>query len=330
MTTYPALRIHNDDRGYRAQIESLPLPEPQAGEVLIQASYSSINYKDALAGTGRGKILRQFPLTGGIDAAGTVVRSRDARFREGDSVIATGYGLSFDHDGGYAHYLCAPADWLVPMPLGLDARRAMILGTAGFTAALALHRLQVNGQHPELGPLLVTGASGGVGSIAIDLASQQGYEVVAVSGKAALTDWLKGLGAAQVLGRDELPGGERPLEKATWGGAIDNVGGAMLARITRTLVPTGGIAAIGLAGGAELVTTVMPFILRGVSLLGINASDTPGPLRHEVWQRLASDWQPRHLDEILTDTVSLAELPDAFERLLEGRTHGRTLVTLGG
>jgi NADPH2:quinone reductase len=328
MTTYPALRIHNDEQGYRARIESLPLPEPQAGEVLIQVDYSGINYKDALAGTGRGKILRRFPLTGGVDAAGTVVRSRDTGLREGDTVIAGGFGLSFDHDGGYARYLCAPADWLVPMPLGLDARRAMILGTAGFTAALALHRMQVNGQHPGLGPLLVTGASGGVGSIAIDLASQQGYEVTAVSGKAALADWLRGLGATQVLGREELPGGDRPLERAIWGGAIDNVGGAMLARITRTVVPSGNIAAIGLAGGAELVTTVMPFILRGVSLLGINSVDVAGALRREIWQHLASDWQPRHLDEILTETLSLADLPDAFERLLAGRIHGRILVAL--
>jgi len=329
MNSYTALRVHNDDHGYRTAIETLPAPEPAAGEVLIQVSHSGINYKDALAGTGRGKILKQFPLTGGVDAAGTVARSRDPRFREGDTVIASGWGLSFDHDGGYAELLCAPADWLVPVPVGLDPRRAMVLGTAGFTAALAIHRLQVNGQEPGLGPLLVTGASGGVGCLAIDLLSTLGYEVVAVSGKAALADWLRALGAQRIIGRDELPGGDRPLEKGHWGGAIDNVGGAMLGRLTRTTVPRGNIAAIGLAGGSELETTVMPFILRGISLLGINSVDVPYPLRCEIWQHLASDWHPRHLDKVLTATVTLDQLPQAFERLLAGQSHGRTLVEIG-
>lgn len=326
MTTSTAFRIHNDEQGYRTRLESVPLPEPQTGEVLVQISHSSVNYKDALAATGRGKILKHFPLTGGIDAAGTVIRSRDTGFREGDTVIATGWGMSFDHDGGYAEHLCAPGAWLVPTPLGLDPRRAMILGTAGFTAALALHRMQANGQNPALGPVVVTGASGGVGSLAIDLLSQLGYEVVAVSGKASLHSWLVELGASRVLGREELPGGKRPLETAAWGGAIDNVGGAMLARLTRTLAPHGSIAAVGLAGGAELETTVMPFILRGISLLGINSVDVPPALREEIWQHLATDWQPGHLDKILTATVSLADLPKAFDDLLAGRSHGRILV----
>lgn len=328
MTNYRALRIHNDDQGYQARIDTLPVPEPDAGQVLIQVSHSSINYKDALAGTGRGKILKRFPLTGGIDAAGIVVASRDTRYREGDTVIASGWGLSFDHDGGYAEYLCAPAEWLVPMPLGLDARQAMILGTAGFTAALAVDRLKVNGQHPGLGPIVVTGASGGVGSIAIDLLSQQGFEVVAVSGKPACADWLKRLGATRILGRDELPGGDRPLEKAVWGGAVDNVGGAILARLTRTVGAHGNIACIGLAGGAQLDTTVMPLILRGVSLLGINSVDAPYPLRAEIWQRLATEWRPRHLEDILTATLDLNALPEAFERLLAGQTWGRLLVEI--
>ncbi len=329
MTTYKAFRIHDDDQGYHAGLEELPRPEPKEGEVLIRVSHSSVNYKDALAGTGKGKILRTFPLVGGIDAAGTVERSRDGRFGDGDHVIATGWGLSFDHDGGYAQYLCVPGDWLVPCPAGLDARSAMILGTAGFTAALAVHRMQVNGQRPDMGPILVTGATGGVGSIAVNMLHHLGYEVAAVSGKPALHDWLRSLGASRILGRDELPGEKRPLEKAVWGGAVDNVGGEMLAQITRTVGPWGNIASIGLAGGHELHTTVMPFILRGASLLGCNSVDVPNPLRAQLWDHLAGDWRPPHLDRILTTTETLDTLPEVFERLLAGQVHGRALVEVG-
>ena len=328
MDLYSAFRIHHDDRGHHAGIEQLPKPEPTEGEVLIRVRYSSVNYKDALAGTGRGKILRTFPLVGGVDAAGEVEVSRHPNYQTGDSVIATGWGLSFDHDGAYAEYLCVPGDWLVPMPAGLDARAAMILGTAGFTAALAVQRMQVNGQRPELGPILVTGASGGVGSMAVAILAHLGYEVVALSGKPDLHDWLKGLGASRVIGREALAGATRPLEKAEWGGAIDNVGGELLAQITRTTVPGGNIAAIGLAGGHELHTTVMPFILRGVSLLGCNSVDVPNPLRTELWQHLADDWRPANLDALLSETVGLEGLPDVFERILDGRTHGRILVEI--
>lgn len=225
MTVYKAFRIHNDDQGYRAGIEELPVTAPGAGEVLIRVAYSSVNYRDALAGTGRGKILATFPLVGGVDAAGSVETSADGRFTPGDPVLVTGYGLSYDHDGGYARYLKVPGDWVVPMPVGLDPRNAMLLGSAGFTVALAIHRMQVNEQRPELGPVLVTGASGGVGSIAVDIFRHLGYEPAAVSGKPERHDWLRELGAAQILGRDELPGGERPLEQAVWGGALDSVGG---------------------------------------------------------------------------------------------------------
>jgi len=330
MSRYRAFRIHNDDQGYRAGVEDLPLRAPASGEVLVRVSHSSVNYKDALAGTGKGKILRTFPLVGGIDAAGAVERSNDGRYREGDLVVATGWGLSFDHDGGYAQYLCLPGDWLVPCPAGLDPRSAMILGTAGFTAALAIHRMQINGQRPEMGPILVTGATGGVGSIAIDILHRLGYEVAAVSGKEALHDWLRGLGATQILGRDELPGERRPLENAVWGGAVDNVGGEMLAQITRTVRPWGNIASIGLAGGHELHTTVMPFILRAVSLLGCNSVDVPYPLRSQLWERLAGDWRPPHLEEILTATETLETLPRVFEQVLGGKIHGRVLVQTDG
>ena len=328
MSSYRAFRIHDDDDGYRAGIEELPVTEPGVGEVLIRVAYSGVNYKDALAGTGKGKILNTFPLVGGIDAAGIVEASADGRFGQGDPVLVTGYGMSFDHDGGYAEHLKVPADWVIPMPAGLDPRNAMILGTAGFTAALAIHRMQVNGQRPDMGPVLVTGATGGVGCLAIDILDHLGYEPAAVSGKKALHGWLQALGASRILGRDELPGKKHPLEKAVWGGAVDNVGGEMLAQITRTVVPRGNIASIGLAGGVDLHTTVMPFILRGASLLGINSVDVPHELRSQLWKQLASDWRPPHLEQILTDTVGLEDLPRVFDQMLAGRTHGRILVDL--
>ncbi len=329
MTIYNAFRIHRDQDGHRVGVEELEVTAPDAGQVLIRVAYSSVNYKDALAGTGRGRILATFPLVGGIDAAGIVDASADGRFTPGDPVLVTGYGLSYDHDGGYAEYLRVPGDWVIPMPSGLDPRNAMILGTAGFTAALAIHRMQINDQRPEMGPVLVTGATGGVGSIAVDILEHLGYEPVAVSGKQELYGWLRELGAARTLGRDELPGGQRPLEKAVWGGAVDTVGGELLARITRTIKPWGNIASIGLAGGFALDTTVMPFILRGASLLGIDSVTVPHQLRTRLWARLATDWRPPHLERILTTTVVLEELPGVFDAMLAGKTHGRVLVDLG-
>ncbi len=329
MPEQQAFRIHNDDQGYRASVETIAVPEPADGEVLVRVSHSGINYKDALAGTGKGQVVKTFPITGGIDAAGIVEQSRDARYKAGDAVIATGWGLGFNHDGGYADYLCVPADWLVPMPDGLDPRTSMILATAGFTAALAVHRMLVNGQTPDMGPILVTGATGGVGCIAISILTKLGFEVAAVSGKADLHDWLKSLGAARIIGRDELPGGDRPMERAVWGGAVDNVGGAMLAKITRTVVPNGNIASIGLAGGTALETTVMPFILRGVALLGCNSVDVPYALRSQLWQHLADDWRPGDLEQIVTTSIGIEGLPDVFEQMLSGKTHGRVLVEIG-
>lgn len=326
MPTQHAFRIHNDDTGYRAGIETIDVPEPAAGEVLVRVAYASVNYKDALGGTGKGKVIRRFPITGGIDATGVVERAAHDGFAPGDAVIATGHGMAFDHDGGYAQYLCVPGDWLVKVPDGLDTRTAMLLGTAGFTAALAVHRLLVNGQRPDLGPILVTGASGGVGAIAIAILAKLGFEVAAVSGKPDLHPWLTELGASRILGRDELPGGDRPLEKAVWGGAVDNVGGEMLARITRTVVPYGNIASIGLAGGTDLHTTVMPFILRGVALLGCESVNIAQPLRGQLWQRLATDWRVDEPERLLGGEVALDALPEVFERMLAGRTHGRILV----
>jgi NADPH2:quinone reductase len=328
MTTYPAFRIHQDAQGHHAGIEELTRPEPAEGEVLIRVAWSSVNYKDALAGTGRGKILRSFPLVGGVDAAGVVEQSAHPCYQPGEAVIVAGWGLSFDHDGGFAGYLCCPADWLVPIPTGLDPRTAMILGTGGFTAALAVHRMLVNGQDPARGPILVTGASGGAGSVAVAIFARLGYRVTAISGKPELHDWLGGLGAGEILPRDALADARRPLEKARWGGAVDTVGGELLAQITRTIAPGGNIACVGLAGGHELHTTVMPFILRGASLLGCNSVDVPYPLRRTLWDRLAGDWCPPDLDALVSERVGLADLPRVFEAMLAGRTHGRILVEI--
>ncbi|WP_295388896.1 YhdH/YhfP family quinone oxidoreductase [uncultured Thiodictyon sp.] len=328
MTTYPAFRIHQDAQGHHAGVEQLPRPTPTLGEVLVRVGWSGVNYKDALAGTGRGKILRRFPLVGGADGAGVVEESAHPNYRPGEAVIATGWGLTHDHDGGFASYLCCPGEWLVHMPAGLDPRTAMILGTAGFTAALAVHRMLVNGQDPAMGPILVTGASGGVGAMAVALFARLGFDVTALSGKPELADWLRHLGATEIVARDALAAATRPLEKARWGGAVDNVGGEVLAQITRTIAPHGNIAAIGLAAGTDLNTTVMPFILRGASLLGCNSVDVPYPARRALWEHLANDWQPADLESLVAETVGLDALPEVFERMLAGRTHGRTLVKL--
>ena len=328
MTQYRAFRIHKDEGKHSAGIASLELQPPAEGEVLIRVRYSSINYKDALAGTGKGQILRHFPLTGGIDAAGEIAESNDRRFQPGDPVICTGYELSATRDGGYAEYLKVSADWVVPLPAGLTLEEAMALGTAGFTAALALYRMEINGQRTDMGPILVTGATGGVGSFAVNIFDGEGYEVTAVTGKPDQQSYLEHLGAREVIGRDAVKAGHHALERGRWGGAVDNVGGEMLASITRTVKPWGNIAAIGLAGGHELNTTVMPFILRGVSLIGINSAGCPHHIREEIWQRLASDLKPRQLGDILARTISLEELPEVFDEMLAGRILGRTLVRI--
>ena len=330
MTDFPAYRIRERDGDVQAGFERLTLDELMPGDVVIRAQYSSVNYKDALAATGRGRILRRFPLVGGIDVAGRVESSTDARFAAGDAVLVTGCGMGEDHDGGYAARVRVPADWVVPLPEGLSLFDAMAIGTAGFTAALALDRMEQNGQQPRCGPLLVTGATGGVGSLAIDLFSARGYEVVALTGKSGSEGYLRELGAASVLDRHRLDKGGRSLEKARWGGALDNVGGETLAWLTRTVKPWGSIASIGLAGGSDLHTSVMPFILRGISLLGITSANCPMPRRRHVWQRLAGDLRPRHLDSIVEATIELDALPAAFERILSGGHRGRTVVRTGG
>jgi acrylyl-CoA reductase (NADPH) len=331
-STFRAFRIHGDPSagkggGHRAGIEQVSLDQLSPGEVVVKTAFSSVNYKDALAGTGEGRILRRFPLVGGIDVAGHVVASDDPAFKEGDAVLATGSGLSETRDGGYSEYVRLPAQWAVSLPDGLDLRESMVIGTAGFTAALALLRMVENRQVPELGPLCVTGATGGVGSLAVDIFSRAGFEVHAVSGKAGQRDYLRTLGATQVLGRDALAT-TRPMESARFGGGLDNVGGPMLASLLAQTAPCGNVASAGLAASHALQTTVMPFIIRGVSLLGVASAGTARDIRLEVWRRLAGDWKPRHLDRIGAREVGLDELPGVFAGMLRGGSLGRTLVRL--
>lgn len=326
---FRAFRIHEAGGKVSGRIEQLTLDDLCEGEVVIRVRYSGINYKDALAATGAGRILRRYPLVGGIDLAGVVESSTDLRHAPGDEVLVTGCGLSETHDGGYAEFARVKGEWVIPMPRGFDACSAMALGTAGFTAALAIHRMEHNGQSPDKGPIVVTGATGGVGSIAIDMLAGRGYEVVAITGKAASADYLKSLGAAKVLLRGEVDYGRRPLEAARWGGAIDNVGGETLAWLTRTVDTWGNIASIGLAGGAELHTTVMPFILRGINLIGINSAAQLRDTRLVVWGRIASDLRPRHLDRVISRILPFDELPGAFQAYLDGTVTGRCVVRIG-
>lgn len=332
---FRALRVHRLEKGTEARLECIGLDDlqgPAAGpNVVIRADWSGINYKDALAVTGKGRILRRYPLVAGIDVAGTVDSSDSAQFKRGDAVLVTGCNLSETLDGGYAEMVRVPAEVVVPLPAGLDLREAMLLGTAGFTAALAVRRMQENHQVPAMGPIAVTGATGGVGSIAIQILSRLGYAVTAITGKPEPgSDYLRDLGASEVLDRRTLDMGKAPLESARWGGAVDNVGSELLGWLTRTVKPWGNIACIGLAGGPELNTTVMPFILRGVSLLGIHSVECPMPWRRAIWEKLATEWKPARLEAVEHRTIGLDELPAACAEVIAGRVQGRFLVRLGG
>ncbi|MCG8463523.1 MAG: YhdH/YhfP family quinone oxidoreductase [Xanthomonadales bacterium] len=328
-SSFNAFRINHDDDGHHAAITSMSTDELSPGDVIIRVLWSSINYKDALAGTGKGKILRQFPLNGGIDSAGVVVHSESDKFKVGDEVLVTGCGQSETRDGGYSEYLRVESQWAVPKPTGLTLRECMGLGTAGFTAALSLQRMEDAGQTPDMGPIVVTGATGGVGSIAISLLHTAGYEVHAISGKTDQFDWLQSLGASQCVAREGLWLGDRPMESARWAGAIDNVGSEMLASLTRVIKPWGNIASCGLAAGIDLRTTVMPFIIRGIGLLGINSAGCPYHIRSNLWTKLANEWKPRHLEQLMTREATMEELPEIFEHMLKGGSLGRTVVKMG-
>jgi acrylyl-CoA reductase (NADPH) len=327
MSVFRAYRILEENSKSAGRFVELSLDDLDPGEVVIQAHYSSLNYKDALAATGAGKVICRFPCVGGVDVAGIVESSQDARFKAGDAVIVTGYGMGVDHDGGYAEYVRVPADWVVPLPPSLSLFDAMALGTAGFTAALAIHRLEQNELTPDKGKVMVTGATGGVGSLAIMMLAQLGYHVVALTGKDSEHDYLKSLGSTEILSRKGLVMGTRPLEKAQWAGALDAVGGETLAWLTRTMQQNGVIASFGNAGGIELHTTVMPFILRGVRLLGIDSAATAMPLRRQIWQRLATGLRPKLLAQV-THTVPFAELPQIFPLMLQGKLRGRSVVEI--
>ncbi|MBP6188911.1 MAG: oxidoreductase [Azonexus sp.] len=330
MDSFKALLIEERDGKVSSGFVRMDESQLDAGTVTIKVAYSSINYKDALAATGAGKIIRRFPCVGGIDLSGTVIESADARFRPGDQVIATSFDIGVAHHGGYAEIARVPGDWVVPLPEGLSLYDAMVLGTAGFTAALGIVRMEENGLRPSKGPVIVTGATGGVGSLAVDMLARIGYHVVALTGKESEADYLRGLGAAEVLLRQNLDLSKiRPLDRARWAGAVDNLGGDVLAWIASTMEQGGTIASIGLAASMSLNTTVAPFILRGVSLLGVDSGYIREPYRSGVWQRLASDLRPPHLSA-MSRRIPFDDLPATFGEYIAGRAKGRVVVEVAG
>ncbi len=326
MSSFKALRVQSPQT--QGRIEEIPLSPIGPGEVLIKSEYSGVNFKDALAGTNKGRILKSFPLIPGIDVAGKVIESNSKKFKIGDSVLITGCGLGEDRDGGFSEIVKAPEDIVVKSPQGMSQKEFVLLGTAGFTAALSLHRMEQNGQSPKMGPILVTGASGGVGSFAVQIFSQKGYEVVAVTGKEKSVDYLKNLGASKVILEKDLELSTRPLEKARYAGLVDNVGGSVLSGLLPQIQLWGNVSSIGLAAGSELNISVMPMILRGVSILGVSSNNCAKDLRLALWDKLANSWRPKHLAEVLNKEISLNELPQAFEDLLSRRIQGRILLKL--
>lgn len=337
MSVFKAWRVHaievDGKKRTEARFEDVSLDDIDSGasennEVLIKAAWSDINYKDALAISGAGRIMRRFPCVAGIDVAGTVVSSDDSRFSEGDQVLVTGCQLGEGVDGGYSEYVKVAGEAVIALPEGLSLRDAMAIGTAGFTAALAVHRMQQNAQTPDLGPIAVTGPTGGVGSLAINMLSKLGFEVHAITGKPDQVEYLKALGASEIVDRNELELGARPLEKVQWGGAVDNLGGELLSWLTRSTCDGGNVASIGLAASHELQTTVMPFILRGVNLLGINSVNVPLPVRMRVWERLATDLRPQNLSQVAARELALADLDTVMADYISGQVTGRTLVKI--
>ena len=330
MENFKAYKITEVDKKASAAFTDFTLEELDPGEVVVRVAYSDVNFKDALAATGKGRILLRRECIGGIDLSGTVESSTDARFAKGDAVLATGFDLGVKHHGGYAEYARVPADWLVKLPQGLTLLDAMAFGTAGFTAGLGIVRMEQNGLRPANGPVIVNGATGGVGSVAIDALARLGYHVVALTGKEAETGYLKKLGAQEVMLRQRLDLAKiRPLDKAQWAGAVDNLGGEVLAWMASGMKVGGTIASIGLAASPTLNTTVLPFILRGASLLGVDSVNCPMPLRQEVWRRLATDMRPAHLKD-MTKTVKFDQLPSVFNAFIESKATGRTVVEIGG
>jgi putative YhdH/YhfP family quinone oxidoreductase len=328
--SFKAYLINQEDGKVVSRFTNMNEDQLDPGQVTIRVAYSSINFKDALAATGAGKIIRRFPCIGGIDLAGTVTASSDPRFAPGDAVLATSYDIGVAHHGGFAEMARLPADWVLKLPAGMTLKESMIFGTAGFTAGLAVVRMEANGLKPGNGPVIVSGATGGVGSIAIEALAKLGYHVVALTGKEAQTDFLKSLGAKEVMLRQSLDLTKiKPLDKSLWAGAVDNLGGDVLAWMASTMQIGGTLASIGLAASHTLNTTVMPFILRGVSLLGVDSVNCPMPQRAAVWQRLASDMRPEHLER-LTRSIAFDQLPSAFDDFIKSRITGRVVVEIAG
>lgn len=325
---FKAFLIRQEDNKVSGNFVAMEEAQLDIGEVTIAVTHSSINYKDALAATGAGRIIRRFPCIGGIDLAGRVLDSADPRFKAGDEVLATSYDIGVAHHGGYAERARIPADWVHKLPGGLSLSEAMALGTAGFTAGLAVVRMEENGLRPGKGPVIVTGATGGVGSLAVDMLAARGYEVVALTGKESEIAYLKELGASEVMLRQSLDLAKiKPLGKELWAGAVDNLGGDFLAWIASTMKQGGTIASIGLASSMSLNTTVAPFILRGASLLGIDSGYIGDPYRSGVWQHLATDMKPPHL-AAMTRHIAFADLPAAFDDYIQGRVKGRVVVDI--
>ena len=317
------------DKKMRTEFIECTLDELDPGDVVVRVAYSDVNYKDALAATGKGKILRRPSCIGGIDFSGTVVSSANSQFTKGDAVLGVGYELGVSHHGGYSQYARVPAGWLMKLPPGMSLWDAMAFGTAGFTAGIGIVRMEENRLKPANGPVIVNGATGGVGSIAVSALAKLGYHVVALTGKEHEAEWLKKLGAKEILLRQSLNLERiKPLDKSTWAGAVDNLGGSMLAWMASTMKDNGVIASIGLAASAELHTWVMPFILRGVSLLGINSGESvPPEIRHQVWKRLAGDMRPPLLKEMCR-TIAFSDLPKVFDDFINARMKGRIVVDL--
>ncbi|MFS3929128.1 NADPH:quinone oxidoreductase family protein [Priestia flexa] len=327
-TNFNALVVNKLEEDFSVNIESLSLNDLPDGEVTIRVHYSSVNYKDGLASIPNGKIVQSYPFIPGIDLAGVVEASDDSRYKKGDKVLVTSYELGVSHYGGYSEYARVPGDWIVPLPDNLTLKEAMIFGTAGFTAALSIHQLESQGLRPENGPVLVTGATGGVGSMAISMLAKRKYHVVASTGKESEHNYLKKLGAKEIISREEVtPEKIRPMGKEKWAGVVDPVGGKTLASVLSNTKYGGAVAVSGLTGGAEVPTTVFPFILRGVNLLGIDSVYCPKGLREMLWNRLATDLKPDNLNEIENE-VLLKELPNTLSQIIKGKVKGRTVVNM--
>jgi acrylyl-CoA reductase (NADPH) len=329
MDNFKAFMVNKTDHDFSAEVKTIGLDDLPAGDVMIKVAYSSVNFKDGLASIPNGKIVRSYPFVPGIDLAGTVVSSEDNRFKEGDEVIATSYEIGVSHYGGFSEFARIPAKWIVPLPKGLNLREAMVYGTAGYTAALSVHRLEENGLTPEKGKVLVTGATGGVGSVAVAMLAKRGYHVVASTGKESEHNFLQEIGAAEIISREDLAGEKiKPLDKQLWAAAVDPVGGKTLSAILSKLDYNGSVAVSGLTGGTDVPTTVFPFILRGINLLGIDSVYCPMETRKLLWQRMATDLKPEGLLGTIENEVSLEELPGVLSRILKGENRGRTIVKM--